>query len=97
MGEEAEQQGDTFVREVGAVAAPIDQAQPKFSTRAPRRASTSWSGRARSDTSFRAARSMSFDIWLELQAMDATGRVIFWSGRVEDGGKGPVEPGRAFL
>ena len=30
VGEEAEQQGDTFIREVGNVAAPLDQAQPKF-------------------------------------------------------------------
>ncbi len=38
----------------------------------------------------------SFDIWLELQATDATGKMIFWSGQVEDGGKGPVEPGAHF-
>ena len=38
----------------------------------------------------------SFDIWLELQAKDADGRVIFWSGQVEDDGKGPVEPGAHF-
>jgi hypothetical protein len=38
----------------------------------------------------------SFDIWLELQATDATGKTIFWSGQVEDGGKGPVEPGAHF-
>src|SRR5205085_6202623 len=30
------------------------------------------------------------DIWLELQATDENGRVIFWSGKVEDEGKGPV-------
>src|SRR6185295_10930879 len=37
-----------------------------------------------------------FDVWLELQATDDSGRVIFWSGRVEDGGKGPVEKGAHF-
>src|SRR5207237_6269014 len=37
-----------------------------------------------------------FDVWLELQATDDSGRVIFWSGMVEDGGKGPVEPGAHF-
>jgi tetratricopeptide (TPR) repeat protein len=37
-----------------------------------------------------------FDVWLELNAKDADGRVIFWSGRVEDGGRGPVEPGAHF-
>jgi len=34
-----------------------------------------------------------FDVWLELKAEDAAGRVIYWSGFVEDGGKGPVEAG----
>ncbi len=37
-----------------------------------------------------------FDVWLELQARDATGRVIYWSGKVEDGGRGPVERGAHF-
>ena len=37
-----------------------------------------------------------FDAWLELQARDADGRVIFWSGNVADGGRGPVEPGAHF-
>jgi tetratricopeptide (TPR) repeat protein len=37
-----------------------------------------------------------FDVWLELQGRDADGRVVFWSGRVEDGGNGPVERGAHF-
>jgi tetratricopeptide (TPR) repeat protein len=37
-----------------------------------------------------------FDVWLELQATDEKGRTIFWSGKVEDDGKGPVEPGAHF-
>jgi Flp pilus assembly protein TadD len=37
-----------------------------------------------------------FDVWLELQATDDAGRVIFWSGKVEDEGKGPVEKGAHF-
>src|SRR5437899_3058328 len=37
-----------------------------------------------------------FDVWLELQATDEKGQTIFWSGRVEDGGKGPGEPGAHF-
>ncbi len=32
-----------------------------------------------------------FDVWLELVATNEAGEVIFWSGRVEDDGKGPVE------
>jgi tetratricopeptide (TPR) repeat protein len=37
-----------------------------------------------------------FDVWLELQAVDNKGQVIFWSGKVEDNGKGPVDPGAHF-
>jgi Tfp pilus assembly protein PilF len=37
-----------------------------------------------------------FDVWLELQATDENGQVLFWSGKVEDGGTGPVEPGAHF-
>jgi len=37
-----------------------------------------------------------FDCWLELQARDNRGRVIFWSGEATDNGKGPVEPGAHF-
>ena len=34
-----------------------------------------------------------FDVWLELKGEDATGRVFYWSGYVEDRGRGPVEAG----
>jgi tetratricopeptide (TPR) repeat protein len=37
-----------------------------------------------------------FDVWVELEAVDDKGRTVFHSGRVEDGGKGPVEPGAHF-
>jgi tetratricopeptide (TPR) repeat protein len=37
-----------------------------------------------------------YDCWLELKAADDEGRVIFWSGQVADGGKGPVDPGAHF-
>jgi len=37
-----------------------------------------------------------FDVWLELQATDEKGQTIYWSGKVEDEGKGPVEPGAHF-
>ena len=38
-----------------------------------------------------------FDVWLELQAKDADGRVIFWSGSVDRGRQGSGGAGRAFL
>ena len=37
-----------------------------------------------------------FDCWLELQARDSKGKIIFWSGEAADNGHGPVEPGAHF-
>lgn len=37
-----------------------------------------------------------FDVWVELEAFDNTGKKIFWSGEVTDEGKGPVEKGAHF-
>jgi tetratricopeptide (TPR) repeat protein len=37
-----------------------------------------------------------FDTWVEVQAVDDRGKILFWSGYVEDDGKGPVEPGAHF-
>jgi len=37
-----------------------------------------------------------FDVWVELEVEDSNGKKIFHSGLVEDGGKGPVEPGAHF-
>jgi tetratricopeptide (TPR) repeat protein len=95
VGEEAEQQGDTFIREVGNVAAPVDQAQPKFTPGSTARVDVVV--RTRKIGHFFPGGTLdSFDIWLELQATDSTGKVILWSGQVEDGGKGPVERGAHF-
>ena len=37
-----------------------------------------------------------YDCWVELKATDDKGQVLFWSGKVEDNGKGPVEKGAHF-
>jgi Flp pilus assembly protein TadD len=37
-----------------------------------------------------------YDTWLELKATDDQGQTIFWSGKVEEEGKGPVEKGAHF-
>src|SRR5206468_11766876 len=37
-----------------------------------------------------------YDTWLELKATDDRGQLMFWSGKVEDDGKGPVEPSAHF-
>ena len=37
-----------------------------------------------------------FDVWVELEVVDSNGKEIFHSGSLDDGGKGPVEPGAHF-
>jgi tetratricopeptide (TPR) repeat protein len=95
VGEEAEQKNAVAIREVGKIAAPIDTAgaavEPGSDVRVDAVVRTRKIGHF-----FPGGTVDSFDVWLELQAKDADGRVIFWSGRVEDNGKGPVEPGAHF-
>ena len=95
VGEEAEQQGDTFIREVGKVAAPLDLAQTSFSPGSTVRVDVVVRTR-KIGHFFPGGTIDSFDIWLELEATDSNGKAIFWSGQVEDGGRGPVEPGAHF-
>ncbi len=100
VGEEAEQSGQAFLRDVGQVSAPIDAAgatyQPGSTVRVDVVVRTRVIGHF-----FPAGTIDAFDVWLELQGKDADGKTIYWSGMVEDNGKGPVEPGahfyRAFL
>ncbi|MGE5233914.1 MAG: tetratricopeptide repeat protein, partial [Acidobacteriota bacterium] len=95
VGEEAEAPGEVTLREMGAVAAPIDRARP--SLRSGSTARVDVVVRTRNIGHFFPAGTVdAFDVWLELRAADATGRIVFWSGRVEDGGKGPVERGAHF-
>jgi tetratricopeptide (TPR) repeat protein len=95
VGEEAEQAGNAVIREVGQVAAPIDHSgvhlEPGSTARVDVVVRTRKIGHF-----FPGGTVDSFDVWLELQARDADGRVIFWSGRVEEDGKGPVERGAHF-
>jgi tetratricopeptide (TPR) repeat protein len=95
VGEEAEQVGTVVIRDVGQVAAPLDRAgirvKPGSTMRVDAVVRTRTIGHF-----FPGGTVDAFDTWLELQARDATGRIIFWSGQVEDDGKGPVEPGAHF-
>ena len=95
VGEEAEQTGNAVIREVGQVAAPIDHSgihlQPGSTARIDVVVRTRKVGHF-----FPGGTVDAFDVWVELEGKDADGRVIFWSGEVEDGGKGPVEPGAHF-
>jgi tetratricopeptide (TPR) repeat protein len=95
VGEEAEPTGPGFLREVGKVSAPLGVAgsavQPGSTVRVDAVVRTRKVGHF-----FPGGTVDAFDVWVELQAVDAKGRVIFWSGKVEDDGKGPVEPGAHF-
>jgi tetratricopeptide (TPR) repeat protein len=93
--EEAEQSGPGVIREVGKLAAPIDQSnvvlKPGDKVRLDVVVRTRKIGH-----SFPGGTLDAFDVWLEVQAKDADGKTVFWSGRVEDDGRGPVEPGAHF-
>jgi tetratricopeptide (TPR) repeat protein len=95
VGEEAEQPGAVTIREVGKVSAPIDTAQSRFAPGSTVRIDTVVRTR-KIGHFFPGGTVDSFDVWLELIAKDATGKIIFWSGKVEDNGRGPVERGAHF-
>jgi tetratricopeptide (TPR) repeat protein len=95
VGEEAEQAGPSVIREVGPVSAPIDRAQPRLRPGSAARIDVVVRTR-KVGHFFPGGTVDAFDVWLELQGCDADGRVIFWSGQVSDGGKGPVEEGAHF-
>lgn len=95
VGEEAETAGQVVLRDVGQVAAPLDQAVAKFQPGSTVRVDVVVRTR-RIGHFFPAGTVDAFDVWLELEGKDATGRRIFWSGRVEDNGRGPVERGAHF-
>jgi tetratricopeptide (TPR) repeat protein len=94
-GEEAEQSGPAFIREVGQVAAPIDKAAPPLPPGSSARVDVVV--RTRKIGHFFPGGTLdAFDIWVEMQGKDADGRTVFWSGQVTDAGKGPVEEGAHF-
>ena len=95
VGEEAEQTGPVFIREVGKVAAPVDAAGLTFEPGSTVRVDTVVRTR-KIGHFFPGGTVDSFDVWLELQGKDADGRMVFWSGRVDDEGRGPVEKGAHF-
>ena len=100
MGEEAEARRQQLLRErAGRAAAPITAPLNRVQA-AVRRGDT-----VRVDVVVRTKKVGHFfpggtvdayDTWLELKGVDDKGQTIFWSGMVEDGGKGPVEKGAHF-
>src|ERR1035437_8288105 len=95
VGEEAEQSAAAVIREVGKVSAPVDVAgsalHPGSTARVDVVVRTRKIGHF-----FPGGTVDAFDVWLELEAKDATGRIVFWSGNVTEDGKGPVEPRAHF-
>jgi tetratricopeptide (TPR) repeat protein len=94
-GEEVEQSGQGVIRDVGKMAAPVDKASVKLRPDSTVRVDVVV--RTRKIGHFFPGGTLdAFDIWLELQAKSGSGQIIFWSGRVADDGRGPVEPGAHF-
>src|SRR5262249_111156 len=82
VGEEAEQDREVVIRDVGQVAAPIDQAGARFRSGSTVRVDVVVRTR-KIGHFFPGGTVDAFDVWLELQGRDADGRVVFWSGQVE--------------
>jgi len=95
VGEEAEQAHDVVIREESRRAAPLDKAgavlRPGSVARVDVVVRTRKIGHF-----FPGGTVDAFDVWLELQARDADGKIIFWSGRADENGRGAVEPGAHF-
>ncbi len=95
VGEEAEQAHDVVIREQVPKAAPLDRACPTLKPGSVARVDVVVRTR-KIGHFFPAGTVDAFDVWLELQARDAAGRIIYWSGKVDGDGRGPVEPGAHF-
>jgi len=95
VGEEAEHTGPAVIREVSKLAAPIDHAGAKLVPGQTARVDVVVRTR-KIGHFFPGGTIDAFDVWLELEGHDATGRTIFWSGKVDDEGRGPVETGAHF-
>src|SRR6185312_15355318 len=95
VGEEADLSGPVSLREVGKIAAPIDAPGVRFKPGSTVRVDAVVRTR-KIGHFFPAGTVDGYDTWLEFQARDARGRILAWSGSVEDGGRGPVEKGAHF-
>jgi tetratricopeptide (TPR) repeat protein len=101
VGEESEPTGGAYmIREVGRIAAPLDRVKPVLNPGDTVKVDVVVRTRKVGHL-FPGGTVDSFDVWLELVAVDARGQVIFWSGMIEDEGRGPIEAGshqyRSFL
>jgi len=95
VGEEAEQTGPVVIREMGKIAAPLDMSGVRFEPGTTLRVDAVVRTR-KIGHFFPGGTVDAYDAWLEFKAVDAKGRVLAWSGGVEDAGRGPVDPGAHF-
>jgi len=95
VGEESGQAAAAMIREVGQIAAPIDASTAALKPGSAARVDVVVRTR-KIGHFFPGGTVDAFDIWLELQAKDADGRIVYWSGNVTEKGLGPVEPGAHF-
>ena len=95
VGEESDQTAPVVIRDVGALAAPLDRADPVLKPGSTVRLDVVVRTR-KIGHFFPGGTVDAFDVWLELVGRDGDGRTIFWSGQVADEGRGPVEPGAHF-
>src|SRR5207249_2752388 len=95
VGEEAEPHAPVVIRDVHQIAAPIDKADPQLTPGSTVRVDVVVRTR-KIGHFFPGGTVDAFDVWVELEAVDDKGRTLLHSGEVEDGGKGPVEPGAHF-
>src|SRR5262249_57365940 len=91
VGEEAEQAGQGFIREVGQVAAPLNRTTTKFEPGSTVRVDVVVRTK-KIGHFFPGGTVDAFDIWREMEGIDADGRHIFWRGCTD----GPVERGAHF-
>ena len=94
VGEEGGgRRGPILLREVGNLSAPIDRAAPVVEPGETVRVDVVVRTR-KVGHFFPSGTVDAFDVWVEFQVLDANGKVLFWSGRVQD--NGPVDPGAHF-
>ena len=95
VGEESDQNGPVVIRDPGKIMAPLNAPgvalQPGSNVRVDAVVRTKKIGHF-----FPAGTVDAYDVWLEFQARDAAGKILAWSGRVDDDGKGPVDKGAHF-
>ncbi|MGC8761412.1 MAG: multiheme c-type cytochrome [Bryobacteraceae bacterium] len=94
IGEEAERSGGAFLlRDISQIAAPLDAVQPALEPGSEIRLDVVVRTR-KIGHFFPGGTVDAFEVWLELEGLDARGRTFFHSGAVDE--EGTVDPGAHF-